>query len=377
MRNLLIILVTALVSLNTFAQITEVDHPEQMTSSEYVQALWAKHLDKNLDPVEFYSFYSVVDSSSLDIAQRMQIMEMQASFEVLPKKAISLKEISDVEAIKIATNLNSFESLSFSFSPEASKKINKAIDKITEAGAFKEKTSDEITDLVYFSPPVESYGEGQYKGGVKLFLFCRKNRYYPCLFIMKDRNDTLVRREDGSLWSTPALAKSARDYPYYQTNGNTPTGIHTIDSVMPYANNQLSYGKFRRMILNWVPEDNGVTSMLPASAKDKDWWKQASVARDAGRKWLRIHGTGRVNSEPTSPYYPHRPTLGCISLREGSYPEGTYIDQRRLLDKIMSEMRILPEYSNEVNIKGLLYVIDLDDKKGRVSLETLKYYGVN
>ncbi len=84
---------------------------------------------------------------------------------------------------------------------------------------------------------------------------------------MKDRFDRLVREEDGGLWSLPALAKSASGRPFNVTNGNTPQGVHTIDSVMPEANRQDAFGKFRRLILNWVPSDEQTKTLLPESAR--------------------------------------------------------------------------------------------------------------
>ena len=67
-------------------------------------------------------------------------------------------------------------------------------------------------------------------------------------------NNRPVLGEDGrDLWSQPALAASYHGLPYNVINGQTPQGIHRIDSVMPEANRYRAFGKYRRVILNWVP----------------------------------------------------------------------------------------------------------------------------
>jgi hypothetical protein len=112
--------------------------------------------------------------------------------------------------------------------------------------------------------------------------------------VMKDINDQPIREASGALWVHPSLASSSRGLPSYTRNGNTPAGIFTIDSVMPVADQQISYGKNRRMILNFVPaakNEELIKSLLPPSSHDKEWWKTSVVARDIGRNLFRIHGT--------------------------------------------------------------------------------------
>src|SRR5690606_22061912 len=79
-------------------------------------------------------------------------------------------------------------------------------------------------DLFYNSPNIRDYQNGKYEGGVKLFMFCRKNRNYPCMFALRDVNDDIVRNDDGSIWTQRSLAQSARKLPYNVRNGATPSG---------------------------------------------------------------------------------------------------------------------------------------------------------
>jgi len=240
-------------------------------------------------------------------------------------------------------------------------------------------TEDLITDLFHKTPDVTTYMNGEYVKSVKLFMFCRENRLYPCLMVMKNVHGEVVRDEDGIIWSHKSLASSARGLPSYTRNGNTPTGILTIDSVMPVADQQMSFGKFRRMILNFIPKSKNeslMKSLLPSSSHNQDWWKSSVTARYIGRNLFRIHGTGKLNQDPTVPYYPFMRTAGCIAQRENSYDGITYKDQRELLDAIMVAMNMEPNYENEIKVKGILYLVEIDDKNAPVELEDLAFRGI-
>ncbi len=240
-------------------------------------------------------------------------------------------------------------------------------------------TKDEIEDLFNNTPDVTTYMNGEYVKSVKIFMFCRTNRLYPCLMVMKNVHGEAVRDEQGVLWSHKSLASSARGLPSYVRNGNTPQGIHTIDSVMPVADMPMAFGKFRRMILNFIPksaDEKLIKSLLPASSQDSDWWKPATVARDIGRDSLRIHGTGKINLDKNTPYYPFMRTSGCIAQRENTYDGVTYSDQRILLDSIMEAMDLQPTFESEPSIKGVLYVVEIDSTNAEVTLEDLALRGI-
>lgn len=243
----------------------------------------------------------------------------------------------------------------------------------------KEITDDIIADLFYHSPDVTTYMNGEYVKSVKIFMFCRENRLYPCLMTMRDIYGEVVRNQDGSLWTHPALASSARGLPSYVRNGNTPAGVMTIDSVMPTADQQLSFGKFRRMILNFIPKSKNealIKSLLPESSHYSDWWKPTVTARDIGRNLFRIHGTGKINNDPNTPYYPFMRTSGCIAQRENTYNGVTYKDQRFLLDQVMKAMDLAPVYANEPKVKGFIYLIEIDDKNEPVTAADLALRGI-
>tara|TARA_R110000868_G_scaffold242548_1_gene498064 strand:- start:32605 stop:33819 length:1215 start_codon:yes stop_codon:yes gene_type:complete len=230
-------------------------------------------------------------------------------------------------------------------------------------------SKEQARAIFWNAPDATDVLDGRYADGIRLYMFCRSDRNYPCMMVMKDKWGMPVE-ENGKIWTQPAMAASSRGIPYNITNGNTPAGVHLINAVMPEANRQDAFGKFRRIILNFVPasENEELTkALLHESAHNLPFWRQANVARDVGRDLLRIHGTGRINGDPTSAHYPFRKTSGCVSKREGTYPESTYIDQRKMLDTMMTALDLEPEYNNESNIKGIFTIVDLNDEKSAVS----------
>jgi hypothetical protein len=95
-----------------------------------------------------------------------------------------------------------------------------------------------------------------------------------------------------------------------------------------------------------------------------------------GRNLLRIHGTGKINTDKQTPYYPFMRTSGCIAQRENTYDGLTYVDQRNLLDSIMKAMDLAATFENETNIKGILYLVELDDANAPVTLNDLALRGI-
>lgn len=233
----------------------------------------------------------------------------------------------------------------------------------------KETWSDQQIDRLIRHVPVLGSRFSKYKRGVSVYMFCRHNRMHPCLFVMKDRNGKWVKGDRLQLWSQPKLAMSRRGLPSHQVNGETPQGIYTIDSVMPEANRPLVFGQYRRLILNFIDHSVGEKDTLffiPKELHQMNWWRQATVARDVGRALLRIHGTGRINTDPASFWYPFYPTSGCIASRENTYDGVSFRDQRLLLDTMMRAMGLRTLYSNEEKIRGILYVVNIDSREDAV-----------
>ena len=262
---------------------------------------------------------------------------------------------------------------------DLAKTHNEYFDIIEDQERKKTITSDALSDLFNNTPVSTTYMNGEYVKSVKVFMFCRENRLYPCLMVMRNVHGEVVRNQDGSIWTQQSLASSSRGLPSYTRNGNTPTGILTIDSVMPTADQQISFGQYRRMILNFIPQSEDETllkSLLPTSSHNEEWWKSSVTARDIGRNLFRIHGTGKINTDPTVPYYPFMRTSGCIAQKENSYDGHTFKDQRELLDAVMVAMDMEPSFDNEIRVKGILYFAEIDDKNSPVAPEDLALIGI-
>jgi hypothetical protein len=209
-------------------------------------------------------------------------------------------------------------------------------------------------------------------------MFCRENRIYPCLFVMKNAKGELHRRANGTVWYQPSLGLSSRRLDYNQTNGQTPQGVFRIDGVMPEANRQMDFGKNRRLILNFVADSTNEVEMkklLPEAHHATNWWIENTVARDIGRGSFRVHGSGHT-SKPGTPYYTFIATAGCVAQRENTYDGVTYYDQRLLLDELMRVQGLAVKPSNETAIKALLYVYELDNKAAAVTIADIARAGL-
>lgn len=372
-----LILLSFIMLTPAFAQIDKVD-PQSLNSAEKVNYLWLLSEEKSLDPVFYYSVKEGIYTSELSLTDTLRLELIEKEFGNKSEMFHRIDRLTDTDALRFASDKERFASLNILLTKRAESQIQKAQKKIEAAQSAAFLSSDELIDLFDYDG-MSSYQNGKYEEGIKLFLFCRKNRVYPCLFVMKDRHNQVVRKEDGSLWTLPGLAYSRNRYAYNVVNGQTPQGVHQMDSVMPYADQVRSFGKWRRVILNWVPrsQDERLTkSILPRSSANKNWWKQASIARDVGRTHLRIHGTGNKNTDRNSPHYTFYGTAGCVSTQENVYDGIEYKGQRILLDKMMETMNLLPVFSNETKIKGLLFVIDIDNKSSKVTEEDLAEFGI-
>lgn len=188
----------------------------------------------------------------------------------------------------------------------------------------------------------------------------------------KQAGKLLIRMKDGSffrdkknnIWSIRTLGLSSRGLNFCHTNGSTPTGIYQINSVMPECNHQYEFGKNRRLKIHFI-DDSQLLEYLPKdpqkSFKEHRWWQQASIANTLGRSLFRIHGSGRVNKNPLSSFFPLVPSSGCLTTTERNFLGIWKIDdQRQLLDALMEASHLGKSFTNELKIHGLLYVINFD-----------------
>lgn len=200
---------------------------------------------------------------------------------------------------------------------------------------------------------------------LSIFALLHHDRTKPGKLLIRRPDGRFLINASGHLWSIPILGLSSRGLAFNHSNGNTPQGIFTVDSVMPEANYPEEFGSYRRLIVNFISKstDEGkLKKFMPVSQYSLNWWKPGVVAREMGRSLLRIHGTGR-STNILKPYYPMVPTSGCLATNEvnlfGLYRSH---DQRNLLDALMLALDLVPNFDNESKIHGLLYVVEFDGK---------------
>ena len=199
---------------------------------------------------------------------------------------------------------------------------------------------------------------------LSLFALFSKDRSRPGRLFIRRADGRFYTRDNGDIWSVRVLGTSGRGLPFNHSNGTTPCGVYSIDSVMPEANKPYEFGESRRLIVNFLkasPKEENIAQFLPKNHRQRLWWRPCLVGRDLGRSLLRIHGTGRVNKNPFSSYFPMIPSSGCLTTTERSFMGLIKInDQRLLLDALMDSLKLPRTFENESKINGLLYVIEFD-----------------
>lgn len=197
--------------------------------------------------------------------------------------------------------------------------------------------------------------------GPKLILFLRRDRKFKGRLVLIN-NEGHIDKD----WSLQALCKGRENKPFYVTNGQTPCGLYDIDSVMPEANQQTLFGKYRRLKLEFMKRED-LENSFDDILREHFFWKEGVVANEIGRSLLRVHGTGLKNRNFLKPYHPFVTTSGCVSLLETKDDHA----QRELLDKLMESLNLDPVFENEDKIHGTLAVIEINDSKGHVGLQEI------
>lgn len=363
---------------------------KELNSMAFVDVLWKKGWDspKTSDHEQARQSLAKLNINDFELTDKIRLFLLD---EKLGKNiAFNSEFISELfnkvisgelQRREIYTLLNYQDSLeSFGFEDIFAEVDKRYRDDLAPYEAAKnsskeELSKEELQDLVFHDLDLDDFSRGKYSSKPKVYMLCRHDRNFPCMMVMRDSKNELVKNEDGSVWMQSALGLARKGRAYNVKNGYTPAGVYTIDSVMPEANRRTVFGKYRRLILNFISkstDERTTKKLLPKTAESSLWWKQAVVARDVGRNLLRIHGTGLRNNNPQSSYYPFVPTSGCIAQKENSYGGVRYKNQRKFLDVMMEASELKVKFKNETKLKGLLYVVEVDGAKKAMTREVVE-----
>ncbi|HEY8688020.1 MAG TPA: hypothetical protein VIM07_02205 [Chitinophagaceae bacterium] len=215
-------------------------------------------------------------------------------------------------------------------------------------------------------------------GNVVMYSIQRKDRNYPGIVLIRNKEGKFIRDSAGNIFNVPQLARSITNLPGYLTNGNTPQGIFRMHGfgissssfIGPTTNIQLtmpgetSLQLFMKdsTISDTAWTEDWYKKLLPPTVKNYSPLYGSFYAGKAGRTEIISHGT-TVDPEyyKDQSYYPLTPTQGCLCTKElwsGSNGSRVYSDQQRLVNAIQSAGG--PD--------GYCVVIELDDKKQPVNI---------
>ena len=76
-----------------------------------------------------------------------------------------------------------------------------------------------------------------------VFALLKKDRTKPGVLIVRAANGRFSTNKDQSIWSIPVLGCSGRGLSFNHSNGCTPTGVFSLDSVMPLADKNFEFGE--------------------------------------------------------------------------------------------------------------------------------------
>lgn len=238
---------------------------------------------------------------------------------------------------------------------------------------------------LFVKPDLASlFQPGYLKGNTMVYSIQRKNRNYPGISIVRNKNGEFITDETGAVFSVPQLARSISNLPGYLTNGNTPQGIFRMDGfaisksafIGPTKNIQLTMpNEFTpaHFMKDSLVTDSFLTlalytNLVPEALKNYEPIYESYLAGTAGRTEIIAHGT---TVSPAyylrQPYYPLTPTQGCLSTEETwSAVDGkrTTSDQQKLVDAVKTAGG--PD--------GYCIVIEIDDRQEHVSLNDILPY---
>ncbi|MEO6328840.1 MAG: hypothetical protein ABIO55_07905 [Ginsengibacter sp.] len=215
-------------------------------------------------------------------------------------------------------------------------------------------------------------------GEIVMYSVQRKNRNYPGLVFVRNKDGVFIKDSVGKIFNVPQLARSVNNLPCYLSNGNTPQGIFKMKGfgvsrsyfIGPTPNIQLSM-PVEETVSTFL-NDSSITDtawaigyysrLLPHSLKNYQPLYQCYYAASAGRTEIIAHGT-TINPDyyKTKSWYPHTPSQGCLCTKEIWNGKRIESDQQKLVYALLSAG----------GAHGYCVVIEIDDKQAPVAIEEI------
>ena len=215
-------------------------------------------------------------------------------------------------------------------------------------------------------------------GEIIMYSFQRKNRDYPGLVVIRNKQGYFLRDSNGLVLNLPQLARSITNLPFYLSNGNTPQGIFLMKGfgvsrsnfIGPTPNIQLSlpveeketsfFGDSSITDTTW--QIDYYSRLLPQGLKSYLPLYETYYAGLAGRTEIIAHGT-TINPEyyKDQPWYPHTPSQGCLCTKEIWNGKRMESNQQKLIYALLSVG----------GAHGYCVVADLDDKQTPVTIQEI------
>lgn len=212
-------------------------------------------------------------------------------------------------------------------------------------------------------------------GQIVMYSLQRKNRDYPGLVVVRNRDGKFIRDSTNTIFNVPQLGRSITNLPGYLTNGNTPEGIFKMKGfnvsrsnfIGPSPNIQLALpGEVSpKKFFNGLRQDSLwstelYSNLLPQNLKQYFPLYNSFYAGLAGRTEIIAHGT-TIDPEyyKDQAYYPHTPSQGCLCTKEIWDGKRIESNQQKLVNALLKAG----------GADGYCLVIELDDKQSPVTLE--------
>lgn len=212
-------------------------------------------------------------------------------------------------------------------------------------------------------------------GKTVMYSFHRKNRDYPGVTVIRNKDGSFIKDSTGMIFNIPQLARSITDLPYYLSNGNTPQGLFIMKGfnvsrsnfIGPTANVQLAM-PVEENIASFLNDSDIVDTtwqpgyyarLLPARLVSYRPLYESYYAGLAGRREIIAHGT-TVDPEyyKNRPWYPCTPSQGCLSAKELWNGKRIESDQQKLVYALLSAG----------GAHGYCVVLEIDDKQAPVTI---------